>query len=107
MNPIVGADDPDLSPAPEAPYDIHGPAPDDAAVEAWADDHIRFDKLPAWQRELRTEIEEHLLDHSRAVLGPVPRLVAPYGNGVKWDPSGPPVRGRRVTRRRIHDPAPR
>lgn len=33
------------------------------------------------------EIEEHLLNPRRAVLGSVPRLVAPYGSGVKWDPS--------------------
>ncbi|MGV0849871.1 SIMPL domain-containing protein [Mycolicibacterium phlei] len=33
-----------------------------------------------------TEIESHLLEQSRAVLGVVQRLVAPYGNGVKCDP---------------------
>ena len=33
------------------------------------------------------EIEERLLDKSRAVLGVVPRLVSPYRNGVKWDPA--------------------
>jgi hypothetical protein len=33
------------------------------------------------------DIEHHLLDQSRAVLSTVPRLVAPYRNGVKWDPS--------------------
>ena len=33
------------------------------------------------------EIEEHLLDQRRAVLGPVPRLVAPYREtGVQWNP---------------------
>jgi hypothetical protein len=32
------------------------------------------------------EIEEHLLDRRRAALGVVPRLVYPYGAGVKWDP---------------------
>ncbi|WP_082702937.1 SIMPL domain-containing protein [Mycobacterium sp. IS-1496] len=32
------------------------------------------------------EIEQHLLDQRRAVLGVVHRLVAPYGKGVKWDP---------------------
>jgi hypothetical protein len=32
------------------------------------------------------EIEKHLLDQRRAVLGAVHRLVAPYGKGVKWDP---------------------
>lgn len=34
-----------------------------------------------------TEIEEHLVDQRRAVLGAVHRLVAPYRAGVKWDPS--------------------
>jgi hypothetical protein len=33
------------------------------------------------------EIAKHLLDQRRAVLGPVPRLVYPYGTGVKWDPA--------------------
>ena len=33
------------------------------------------------------EIEHHLLDQRGAVLGAVPRLVAPYQAGVKWDPS--------------------
>ncbi|MGB7359505.1 MAG: SIMPL domain-containing protein [Mycobacterium sp.] len=33
------------------------------------------------------EIEEHLLDQRRAVLGAVCRLVAPYRDGVKWNPS--------------------
>jgi hypothetical protein len=34
------------------------------------------------------EIEEHLLNGSRAALGPVPRLVKPFGaNGVQWNPS--------------------
>jgi hypothetical protein len=34
-----------------------------------------------------TEIEGHLLDQRRAVLGSVHRLVYPYRNGVKWDPT--------------------
>jgi hypothetical protein len=34
-----------------------------------------------------TEIEEHLLDQRRAVLGAVHKLVSPYGAGVKWNPS--------------------
>lgn len=33
------------------------------------------------------EINEHLLDQRRAVLGVVPRLVYPYRKGVKWDPA--------------------
>jgi hypothetical protein len=33
------------------------------------------------------EIEEHLLDQRRAVLGFVPRLVHPRGKGVQWTPA--------------------
>lgn len=33
------------------------------------------------------EIEHHLLDQRRAVLGAVPRLVRPSGGGVIWDPA--------------------
>jgi hypothetical protein len=33
------------------------------------------------------EIEGHLLDQHRALLGVVPRLVKPYGAGVQWDPA--------------------
>lgn len=33
------------------------------------------------------EIENHLLDQRRAVLGVSPRLVSPYRGGVKWDPA--------------------
>ncbi|CQD20011.1 hypothetical protein BN000_04728 [Mycobacterium europaeum] len=33
------------------------------------------------------EIEKHLLDQRRAVLGVTPRLVSPYREGVKWDPA--------------------
>jgi hypothetical protein len=33
------------------------------------------------------EIEEHLLDQRRAVLGAVHKLVSPYRAGVKWNPS--------------------
>lgn len=33
------------------------------------------------------EIENHLLDQRRAVLGVLPRLVSPYREGVKWDPA--------------------
>lgn len=32
------------------------------------------------------EIENHLLDQRRAVLGVSPRLVSPYREGVKWNP---------------------
>ena len=33
------------------------------------------------------EIEKRLLDQRRAVLGVVPQLVRPYGDGVIWDPA--------------------
>ena len=33
------------------------------------------------------EIQQRLIDQRRAVLGVVPRLVAPYRKGVKWDPA--------------------
>lgn len=33
------------------------------------------------------EIEQHLLDRHRAVLGDVSRLVSPYGKGVQWNPA--------------------
>lgn len=35
---------------------IQGPAPDSPVVQAWADDYIRFEDLPAWQKSLREEI---------------------------------------------------
>jgi hypothetical protein len=35
----------------------------------------------------REEIEKHLLDRRRAVLGAKRRLVYPYRRGVKWDPA--------------------
>lgn len=41
---------------PEGRCEIHGPAADSALVEAWADDYIRFEQLPAWQKDLRDEI---------------------------------------------------
>lgn len=33
------------------------------------------------------EIQSHLLDQRRAVLGVSPRLASPYREGVKWDPA--------------------
>jgi len=33
------------------------------------------------------EIEEHLFDQRRAVLGVVQQLVSPYQAAVKWDPA--------------------
>lgn len=37
-------------------FAIHGPEAARPVVEAWADDYIRFEHLPAWQCELRDEI---------------------------------------------------
>lgn len=36
--------------------ELHEPAADSAVVEAWADDYIRFEHLPVWQKKLRDEI---------------------------------------------------
>lgn len=41
---------------PEDRSEIHGPLAGGAVVEAWADDYIRFERPPAWQEDLRTEI---------------------------------------------------
>lgn len=43
-------------PAPDGRYQVHGPAPDSAIVAAWSDDYIRFERRPAWQEHMRTEI---------------------------------------------------
>jgi hypothetical protein len=43
-------------PLPEGRCEIHGPAADSAVVQAWADDYIRFEHLPVWQKHLRDEI---------------------------------------------------
>lgn len=42
--------------APEGRFVIDGPNPDSAAVQVWANDYIRFEHLPAWQKHLRDEI---------------------------------------------------
>jgi hypothetical protein len=56
--------------------------------------HIDTMVLPEVSARLATvlpadsvEIEGHLLDQRRAVLGAVHRLVSPFLAGVKWDPS--------------------
>ena len=43
-------------PAPDGLYTVQGPVPGSAVVQAWADDYIRFERRPAWQERLRTEI---------------------------------------------------
>lgn len=40
----------------EGRFVIDGPAPDSAVVQVWANDYIRFEHLPAWQKYLRDEI---------------------------------------------------
>ncbi|RAV05972.1 hypothetical protein DQP55_24720 [Mycolicibacterium sp. GF69] len=40
----------------DARWEIQGPAGRSAVVEAWADDYIRFERLPDWQKNLREEI---------------------------------------------------
>lgn len=43
------------SPAAAGRSKVHGP-PDGEAVEAWADDYVRFERRPPWQQQLRNEI---------------------------------------------------
>lgn len=38
---------------------FYGPVQGSGAVEAWADDYIRFEGRPGWQEQLRTEIRSH------------------------------------------------
>ncbi len=40
---------------PDGRCEVHGPV-DTAVVQAWADDYIRFERLPIWQKDLRDEI---------------------------------------------------
>jgi hypothetical protein len=42
--------------APARPAEVRGPLIGRPAVEAWANDYIRFERRPDWQQELRTEI---------------------------------------------------
>lgn len=66
--PTCGTCDPAPHPRSQAPRliaapqfgrrpHIQGPSPGNAIVQAWADDYIRFERLPDWQRHLRTEIK--------------------------------------------------
>lgn len=48
--------EPAAGPVSKGRCDVHGPALGGAVVEAWADDYIRFERRPAWQERLRTEI---------------------------------------------------
>jgi hypothetical protein len=43
-------------PLPDGRSEVHGPVADWQVVMAWADDYIRFERRPAWQEDLRTEI---------------------------------------------------
>jgi hypothetical protein len=43
-------------------YEVHGPAAGSAVAEAWANDYLRFESLPVWQRELRTELRGSEVD---------------------------------------------
>lgn len=42
---------------PDGHSEIHGPVRGSAAVEAWADEYIRFERRPVWQEQLRTAIQ--------------------------------------------------
>jgi hypothetical protein len=44
------------TPLPDGRCEIHQPAAGSSVVQAWADDYIRFERRPAWQERLRTEI---------------------------------------------------
>jgi hypothetical protein len=48
--------DPAAGPALQGRWEVHEPVPGGAVVEAWADDYIRFERRPAWQERLRTQI---------------------------------------------------
>jgi len=61
-----------------------------SAFQAHADLSVLPEVLPILAKQVQADpeaIRGHLLDQSRAVLGTVNRLVAPYGAGVKWYPS--------------------
>jgi hypothetical protein len=45
-----------MLPAPAGRCEIHGPSIETPAVEAWAEDYIRFEGLPDWQIYLRNAI---------------------------------------------------
>ncbi len=59
-----------LPPSTEGHYFVHGPTTDEASVQAWATDYVRFERLPPWQRELRQEIGDRCRQ-----LDPVPGQV--------------------------------
>jgi hypothetical protein len=59
------------TPVPEDRCHIHGPTAGSPLVEAWADDYIRFERRPAWQEHLRTDIRTrcgHLTPSAGQVL---------------------------------------
>ena len=61
-----------------------------SAFQAHADLSVLPEVLPLLAKQVQADPEEIrgcLLDQSRAVLGTVNRLVAPYGASVKWYPS--------------------
>jgi hypothetical protein len=45
-----------LPPLPAGRRDIREPTANSPALEAWAEDYIRFERRPQWQEQLRTEI---------------------------------------------------
>ena len=72
-------------PASVARWEIHGPSEGHAVVAAWADDYIRFDNLPPWQKQLREEICSRcrLLNPAAGhVLQAVMAAAGPYANDV-------------------------
>ncbi len=47
---------PDVAAETEVRHIFVEPSPDSAVVQAWADDYIRFERLPDWQKRLREQI---------------------------------------------------
>lgn len=43
-------------PMPESRWEVHGPTTESAVVEAWANDYVRFENGPDWQKDLRKKI---------------------------------------------------
>lgn len=59
------------APPPDGRFRVHRPTANSAAVQVWTDDYIRFERLPDWQKRVRTEIKTscgHLEPSARQVL---------------------------------------
>ncbi|MGV0580860.1 SIMPL domain-containing protein [Mycolicibacterium elephantis] len=56
-NPVAKLPNTQSSVGPDNRWAVDGPSTD-GVVQAWADDYIRFEKLPDWQQQLRSEIRQ-------------------------------------------------